>query len=399
MQSKIILLTLFFWICFFWVTLHLLSGLDKLSSQLVWAQSTGPTLAIPTEVVAGSANTVTVPVNFRTNGASIAAIVFSIDFDQTCLHFDASDHDGNTRPDSIRFNIPAQMSGTVTYDPADTQGELDIVIADYAPPITALPDRDNLVAITFTATCIPSPGQVIVAPIQFSTAPMPSFSDPIGHSVSGATINGSVEIRNESTNPTPMATPSFTPMPTATNPSAPSPTAMPPTSTPTTTPMATVAPTVLVTGTISAQSGGVIKSERSELNFPPGAVTNDIAVIYQEKPLVSPPLGALLRGIELNAYRVDTSQVVTNFAISFTLVISYTPADLVEAEITDESQLWLYYRAAADQPWQPVPHCTGCGPNLQAHTFTIRLNHFTQFALIRAIIDNKRTLFLPVVYR
>ncbi|CAN5574361.1 hypothetical protein BH10CHL1_BH10CHL1_22490 [soil metagenome] len=384
MQPKIIFSERILYFGFFLIIIYSIVDFDRIGNRYAMAQINGPILTIPAGIVASDAETVTVPLNLSTNGVGIAAIVASIDFDETCLSFDASDHNGDLRPDNVHFNMPAQMSSAVSYDPADTQGELDFVIADYAPPITSLPDRNNLVTIIFTTTCTPAPGQMIVAPIKFSKAPAPSFSDPEGHRVSGMTTNGAVEIHNDPATASPTVNPSFTPTPIAII-------------TPATTPVATITPTVLVTGTITAQTGGTLKTGNVQLSFPPGAVTKDIVIVYQEQPLSSPPPGAFLRGIELNAYTLDTNEIVTNFTLSFTLVISYTPADLIEAGITDETKLWLYYRSSQDQPWQPTLHCAGCGPDLQTHTFTMILNHFTQFSLTGDSANNKWMIFLPVI--
>ena len=156
-------------------------------------RESGPILGIPGNIPAHAGKTVSVPVNFTSNGHSIASTVFSVDFDQTCLAFDPTDSDQDGIPDAVTFNLPGAFDASVTFDGDDTDGELDFFIADLFPPLASLPDG-TLATITFTATCQPAPGDSIIAPVGFSDDPSASFGNTEGQSVPGITIDGSVEI-------------------------------------------------------------------------------------------------------------------------------------------------------------------------------------------------------------
>lgn len=204
-------------------------------------QASGPALTIPTGIMATVGATVTVPVDFRHNGNGAASVIFSIDFDPTCLAFDATDNNGDFTPDAVHFTLPPAFRGSASYDSTDSDGELDIVIADYIPPLATLPDTDRLVDITFTALCAPAPGQTLVSPIDFSGTPSPSFSDTGGSDINGTASGGTVVIANPTAA---TVTPTGTALPTITPTSIIIPAATP-TPTATATPTATTIPTNL----------------------------------------------------------------------------------------------------------------------------------------------------------
>jgi len=182
-------------------------------------QTNGPALTIRTGITATVASTVTVPVDFRHNASGIASMTFSISFDPTCLAFDATDTNGDFTPDAVRFTLPPQFRGSAAYDPSDVDGELDIVIADFNPPLATLPDTDHLLTITFTAICAPASGQTLVTAVDFSSAPPPSFGNPAGADVNGTASGGTIIIAHPAAatvTPTATATATATPTPTAT---------------------------------------------------------------------------------------------------------------------------------------------------------------------------------------
>ncbi len=156
---------------------------------------------------------VTVPVSLEPNGAQVSAVLFSIDFDQNCLLFDPADTDGNRIPDAINFQTPPAFSRSVSYDADDTDGELDIVFADYSPPY-AIFTSQVLVTVRFAIVCQPLPQQTIESPVLFSQAPSPSFSSGLGTNVRGTALGGIVTIPGEGVFPTPLPTATSTPTPT-----------------------------------------------------------------------------------------------------------------------------------------------------------------------------------------
>ena len=198
-------------------TLAVISG--GLSSGQIFAQATDPSLAIPQAIPAVVGQPVTVPVHFRTGGAAVASVVFSVDFDEACLRFDAGDNNNDGQLDNVRFNKPAMFRGSAAYSADDLDGELDFVIADFSPPIATLPDTDALVTLEFTPTCPPPASMPITVAIAFSNAPAVSFGDPIGNDLAGTASGGTVVIAHPAAatvTPTATATATATPTPTAT---------------------------------------------------------------------------------------------------------------------------------------------------------------------------------------
>jgi len=137
-----------------------------------------------------------VPINFTSNGHSIATTAFSVDFDQTCLAFDPTDTDQDGIPDAVTFNLLGAFNASVTFDEGDSDGELDFFVADVLPPLASLPDG-ALATIVFTTTCQPDPGASIISPVGFSDDPSASFGNTDGQSVPGTTTDGSVKILPE----------------------------------------------------------------------------------------------------------------------------------------------------------------------------------------------------------
>jgi hypothetical protein len=190
--------------------LTLVTSLIMAQSPEAQAQNSAPTLTIATGIQATAGSTVTVSIDFRNNARSIVSIAFALEVDPTCLHFDPIDRNGDRQPDAVTFVLPVQSRGSIKADPAS--GRLEIVIADYAPPLATLPDTDGLIQLTFMATCTPEAGQSMVVAVDFSTVPAASFSDPQGKTVAGMVTSGTVIINPAlSGTPSPSPTPSPTP--------------------------------------------------------------------------------------------------------------------------------------------------------------------------------------------
>lgn len=209
--------------------------------------SAGPELAIPDQILASPADSVTVAVAFTSNGHSIAAVTFSVDYDQAWLSFDPTDSNGDGIPDAVSFNLPGGFVPSVSFGEADTDGELDFTIMDFFPPLSALPDRD-VVSIRLN---VGSPAMTTEAAVRFSQDPPASFGSTSGGGVTGATDSGSVLITIATPTPTPTATSTPTHTGTPTDTATPTPT---PTDTPTNTATrtATRTPTPTATNTATA---------------------------------------------------------------------------------------------------------------------------------------------------
>ncbi len=127
-----------------------------------------------------------------------------MDYDHTCLAFDTTDTNLDGIPDSIELSIPAAFNFvSVSFSSGDTDGEIDLLLADAASPLSSLPDG-TIAEITLTTTCPPDPGQSIVAPIAFSSEPPASFSDTFGQNVAGTVTDGSIQIDSTIAAPEPV---------------------------------------------------------------------------------------------------------------------------------------------------------------------------------------------------
>lgn len=183
----------------------LLLALQLPNARHVWA-SEEPVLSIPSNIFGQSGDLVHVPVDFTSGGHAIAGTIFSIDFDESCLSLNAADSDGDGVPDGVRFQIPASFLTSVSFDADDTDGELDIMIADFSLPLGSLPDQ-ILLELDFIVICTPAPSETRLAPVGFSTLPSASFSDTNGGSISGSSEDGVVNVLGSQVDtPTPTAT-------------------------------------------------------------------------------------------------------------------------------------------------------------------------------------------------
>ena len=155
------------------------------------AQPSLSVVSVSTPVLPGE--TVQTPIIYAGNGSAVAAVVFSIDYEPSCLQFAGGDANNDGLPDGVQVSTPPDVSAQVSFDQNDGSGEIDFVIADLTPPLSPLPDG-ALAVLTFTALCDPSLSDVIYTPVNFSAATIASFSNLTGQSVPGSTTDGFVAI-------------------------------------------------------------------------------------------------------------------------------------------------------------------------------------------------------------
>jgi hypothetical protein len=172
-----------------------------------------PVLSLPAAAEPDASGLVTVPVLFTTNGAQVAGLMFSMDLEEDCLVFDPADADGSGVPDAAAVSVPPDFGVAVTYNAADGDSELDVVIADYSPPHALLPDG-ALVTVLLAVACWPPAGETRDIALRFSGAPSASFSLPAGGALYGSTVDGAVHVTGDAAQPTPGATATATPTPT-----------------------------------------------------------------------------------------------------------------------------------------------------------------------------------------
>lgn len=176
------------------------------------AVAQGPILSISDHHSGQSGEVVQVPVNFSSGGQGIAGTTFSIDFDESCLRLDTADHNSDGLPDSVHILVRGGFQTSVSVDINDSDGEVDVTIADYSPPFAALVDQ-TLLSLDFTVICTPDPSETRSAMIGFSQLPRPSFSDADGRDVAGSSVAGAVHVLGSQVD---TRTPTVTSIPTAT---------------------------------------------------------------------------------------------------------------------------------------------------------------------------------------
>ena len=131
----------------------------------------------------------------------------------------------------------------------------------------------------------------------------------------------------------------------------------------------------------------------TELTFPPGAVEEAVVVVVV--PAVTPPATGgfqLLGQVFTIDATADDGSPVTHFNQPFTLVVTYTDA---EVEGIDEQSLTLHYWHEGEQRWVAIPTTVDAATN----RLTAILDHLTTFAVLQGQVSNPARLFLPLVQR
>lgn len=230
----------------------LLLGLLLTTAAGALAASGQPLVDVPDRIAAAVGESVIVTVNLDNDGEAISGVIFSLDVEPACLALNPTDADGDGIPDAAQFVLPPQFTPSLSYQPDDEDGEIDVVITDYSPPLGSLPNGP-LLALRFEVVCTPPAGENSrVSDILFSNYPPVSFGNPAGESVPGLISTGSVKITwAPAVTPTPTATSTLLSTATATATPTPTGTLFP---TGTATPTATATTTAIATGTATATS-------------------------------------------------------------------------------------------------------------------------------------------------
>jgi hypothetical protein len=144
-----------------------------------------------------------VPVTFTGNGATIASVGFALDYQESCLVFDATDSDSDGLPDAIT-GLPAAFTPSISHQPTKTSGELEVALYDSEQPITTFSDG-TLFTVQFTvnAACRPTAGAPTNVAVNFAAAPAASFGDPTGVDVVGTASGATITL--QATAPTAIA--------------------------------------------------------------------------------------------------------------------------------------------------------------------------------------------------
>jgi hypothetical protein len=149
---------------------------------------------------------------------------------------------------------------------------------------------------------------------------------------------------------------------------------------------------------IEPESGGELTSPNGmvQLNFPPGAVISKTTIIYTEQLTPSTGTGNLLfAGTSFDISAIDANgDPVTNFSKHFTMTVSYTDTDWLNAGISDENQLNIYWLDGSD--WVGLRSCAGCLHEPAANRFIIILDHLSEFALLGR---QGTQIYLPILQK
>jgi hypothetical protein len=152
----------------------------------------------------------------------------------------------------------------------------------------------------------------------------------------------------------------------------------------------------VVIGTISSSNGGSVSTADGsfQITFPANAVSSSTTITFRDLvvPTQAIPRGLnVLRSFTLDA-RASNGQAITQFAQPFTIVITYTDAQLAALGISEANLNVMYWNGTS---WMAMLPCAGCGIDLVNNRITIIANHFTEFALTGGV----PTMNLPVIER
>ena len=161
--------------------------------------SAAPSLSIPSTSRDASNGTFNVPVNFTSDGASIASVGFALDYQESCLTFDATDGNSDGIPDAIT-GLPSGFVASISHDANDTGSELDISLFDSTAPMSTLSDGALLtVAFSVKPACITTDGTTTNVTLNFAGDPAPSFSDALANDVTGTSSGATIGLQFNAT--------------------------------------------------------------------------------------------------------------------------------------------------------------------------------------------------------
>jgi len=154
------------------------------------------------------------------------------------------------------------------------------------------------------------------------------------------------------------------------------------------------------TASITSAGGSLTNRDGSvTLTFPPNAVTMPITITYSGLTAPTQSLGSAHSAGHsfLLEARNSAGQPVTQFAQPYTLVISYSDAEIAALGINEANLNLAFWNGSA---WVNVLPCAGCGVDTVNNRLTAVLDHFTEFALfsgeLPAAGDGKMRVYLPL---
>ncbi len=152
------------------------------------AQATpGPEVVFDGELQIATGVPAYCPLGLVTGGHDVSAVVVSFDLDLDRVGFDSADGDGDGVPDGILFPLGAPEMVHVAFDAGDTDGELDILLAN----LSGLPFLDGLL---LEIELLPAGDGLIAAWVGCSQNPPASFGDPGGQDIPGICVVTGAEV-------------------------------------------------------------------------------------------------------------------------------------------------------------------------------------------------------------
>lgn len=158
----------------------LLMGQQSCEGTITAEPSSSPTLEPMVASATVHQDTVTIPIIFSQGSSNISSIVFSLNYDETRLSFDATDENNDGTPDAVVFSIPPSFTKNVIFDAQDRRGELKMLIADHSAPLSTLTGG---VIATVTLQMTDSTDTLDETLIQTGTMPQLSFGNSQGQAV------------------------------------------------------------------------------------------------------------------------------------------------------------------------------------------------------------------------
>lgn len=175
-----------------------------------------PAIFVQGGLVADAGSLINVPIAFDSGGNHVASLSFSFDYDAECLSLPLDDRDNNRLPDAIVIDAPAQFIASIQINAGNQPGRLNVILADYIPPLAALQDTAALITLQFRIICPVAPRLTHYAYVRFAELPAVGFSGADGRDLPGAARAGVVQVNGDTSVLTPA--PSQTPTPVSGSP-------------------------------------------------------------------------------------------------------------------------------------------------------------------------------------
>ncbi len=155
-----------------------------------------------------------------------------------------------------------------------------------------------------------------------------------------------------------------------------------------------------VTALIDPASGGILNASEGNivLDFPTGAVTTTTTITYTPQTTPTPAVGSLtFAGVSFRVTASDShGDPVVHFNQPFSLTLQYDDSDWINAGMTTETELNLYYWDPNLGQWVGMLPCAGCSLDTGNNILVVVLDHLTEFALLG---EPKYGIYLPLVLR